>query len=144
MKIVTAIISALWLCLSFVSSAQAAEKFRGYWTLSPSRERGKVRFAVTLINPAGGKSEHASDWPITAFNMLDLESGGKHLVLFVIDRATGRVKCNGFVEGGEGRGMLTFEVSPQYLESLRSRGHEESDGNARFAAALREIAAPQS
>jgi len=141
MKIVTAIIAALWLCLSFVSPAQAAEKFRGQWTLAPSHERGKVRFALTLTNPAGAQSKYVSAWPITAFNVLGLESGGKHEVTFVIDRAAGRIKCRGFIEGGEGAGVLSFEVSPSYMESMRSRGQEESDDNLHLAAILRDFAA---
>jgi hypothetical protein len=141
MKIFTAIVAALWLCLSFVSPALAAEKFHGQWTLAPSHERGKVRFALTLTSPAGAKSKHVSDWPITAFNVLDLESGGKHEVTFVIDRAAGRIKCRGFIEGGEGAGVLSFEVSPSYIESMRSRGQEESDDNLHLAAILRDFAA---
>jgi hypothetical protein len=144
MKIYTAIIAALWLCLSFASPASADEQFRGQWTLSPSHERGKIQLALTLINPAGEKSRHASDWPVTAFNVLDLQSSGKHEVTFVIDRAAGRIKCRGFIEGGEGSGVLTFEISPAYVESLRSRGEENADVTARFAAILRELSAPQS
>jgi len=144
MKIVMAIIAALWLCLSFVSPAQSAEKFRGQWTLSPSRERGKIQLALTLTGPAGGKSRHASAWPVSAFNVLDLDSGGKHEVTFFIDRFAGRIKCRGFIEGGEGAGVFTFEVSPAYVESMRSRGQEEPDESLRLAAILDGFTAPQS
>ena len=57
MKIVTASLAALWLCLSFALPAHSAEEFRGHWTLSPSRERGKVQFGLTLRNAGDGMSQ---------------------------------------------------------------------------------------
>ena len=139
MKIVTASLAALWLCLSLALPAHSAEEFRGNWTMSKSRERGKVQFGLTLRNAGGGLSKHKSDWPITTFNVLDLNSGGKHEVTFVIERAVGRIECKGFIEGGEGAGAFTFTLSQKYLESMRSRGYRDIDENEQLAMAVQEL-----
>jgi hypothetical protein len=139
MKIVTASIAALWLCLSIAAPAHAADEFTGHWSLSKSHERGKVQFGVTLRKPSG-LSKQVSDWPISAFNVLDLDSSGKREVTFVIQREIGRIECRGFIEGGEGAGAFTFKLSPQYLESLRSRGLVEVGEGEQFAQALRDLA----
>jgi hypothetical protein len=139
MKIVTASLAALWLCLSFVASAQGAAEFRGSWTLSPSREAGKVQFNLTQRNADGGTSRQQSAWPVTAFHVLDLKAGGKHEVRFVIEHEVGRIECRGFIEDGEGAGAFTFKLSAQYLESLRSRSHLEVDENVQFAQAVRTL-----
>jgi hypothetical protein len=132
MKIVTASLAALWLCLSFALPAQSAEEFRGHWTLSKSRERGMVQFGLTLRNAGGGLSKHESDWPITTFSVLDLNSNGKQEVTFVIERAVGRIECKGFIEGGEGAGAFTFKLSQKYLESMRSRDDGDADEIEQF------------
>lgn len=142
MKIVTASLAALWLCLSFASPAHSADEFRGAWKLSKSNDRGKVQFGLTL-RKAGGISSSASDWPITAFNALDLTTGGKHAVTFVIERAVGRIECNGFIEDGEGAGAFKFTLSQKYLESLRSRGFGDSDESTRFAMAVHDLSENQ-
>ena len=139
MKIVTASIAALWLCLSFAASAQGTTEFRGSWTLSPSRDVGKVQFNLTQRNADGGTSRQQSAWPVTAFNVLDLKAGGKHEVTFVIEHEVGRIECRGFIEDGEGAGAFTFKLSAQYLESLRSRSHVEVDESEQFAQALRTL-----
>jgi len=139
MKIVTASIAALWLCLSFTAPAHSDEEFRGHWTLAPSRERGKVQFGLTLRNAGGGVSQHVSDWPMTEFNILDMKSGGKHEVTFVIERAIGRIECRGFIEGGEGAGAFTFKPSQEYLESMRSRGYDDIGENELLAMVIQEL-----
>jgi hypothetical protein len=138
MKIVTASLAALWLCLSFVSPARSADEFRGAWTLSKSRERGKMQFGLTL-RKTGEVTRRISDWRVMSFIALDLTTGGKHAVTFVIDRDVGRIECNGFIEGGEGSGAFKFTLSRKYLESLRSRGFAESDESAQFALAVRDL-----
>ena len=139
MKIVTASLAALWLCLSFAAPAQSAEEFRGSWTLSKSQERGRVQFGVTLRNAVGGLSKHESDWPVSVFSVLDLSSSSKQEVTFVIEREVGRIECRGFIEGGEGAGAFTFKLSQEYLESMRSRDHDESDENEQFARLIYEV-----
>ena len=139
MKIVTASLAALWLCLSIASPAHAGDEFRGKWSLAKSRERGKVQFGVVL-QKTGGLSKQVSDWPISAFNVLDLDSSGKREVTFVIEREIGRIECRGFIEGGEGAGSFTFTLSSQYLESLRSRGRVDVGEGEQFAQALRDLA----
>ena len=71
--------------------------------------------------------------------MLDYESGGKHEVTFVIERAIGRIECKGFIEGGEGAGAFTFKLNPKYLESMRSRGYGDIDENEQFAMAVHDL-----
>jgi hypothetical protein len=142
MKIVTATIAALWLCLSFASPARSADEFRGTWTLSKSHARGKMQFGVTLRN-AGGLSKSRSDWPVAAFKVFDLNSSGKQEVTFVIERDVGRIECKGFIEGGEGAGAFKFTLSPKYLESLRSRGLGNIDERARFAMAVHDLSENQ-
>jgi hypothetical protein len=139
MKIVTASLAALWLCVSFASPARSAEEFRGAWTLSKSQQRGKVQFGLTLRKAGGASSRGVSDWPALSFNTLDLTTGGKHAVTFVIDRAVGRIECNGFIEDGEGSGAFKFTLSQKYLESLHSRGFGDSDESAQFAMAVHDL-----
>jgi hypothetical protein len=139
MKIVTASLAALWLCLSFASPARSADEFRGAWTLSKSHERGKVQFGLTLRKADGEVTRRVSDWSVMSLTALDLTTGGKHEVTFVIDREVGRIECNGFIEGGEGSGAFKFTLSPKYLESLRSRGLGDGDEGAQFALAVHDL-----
>ena len=139
MKIVTAIVAALWLCLSFASPAHSADQFRGQWTLAKSRERGGVQLVLTHRNTEGGTSRHKTDWSVTTFNAVDLHSSGNHEVTFVIESHVGRIECRGFVEDGTGAGAFTFKLSQRYLESMRPRGYIEIGEDEQLALAVRDL-----
>jgi hypothetical protein len=139
MKIVTASLAALWLCLSFAPAAQSAEEFRGKWTLSKSRERGGLMLVLKHRNTAGGISRHGIDWSVTSPSALDPHSNGAHEVAFVIESQVGRIECRGFIEGGAGAGTFTFKLSRQYLESMRTRGYIEIDEDEQLTLAVRDL-----
>jgi len=139
MKIVTASLAALWLCLLFAAPAHAAQEFRGQWLLAKSRERASMQLTLTHRNAAGGTSRHRTEWPATSLNALDLHSSGSHEVTFVIESRVGRIECRGFIEGDAGGGAFTFTLSRQYLESLRPRGYIEVDEDEQLALAVRDL-----
>jgi hypothetical protein len=139
MKIVTASLAALWLCLTFASPVQSADEFRGKWTLAKSRERGSLQLVLKHRNTAGGVSRHGIDWKATSLNALDPHSNGAHEVTFVIESQVGRIECRGYIEGRAGAGAFTFELSRQYLESMRRRGYIGIDEDEQLALAVRDL-----
>ena len=50
---------------------QAAEDFKGNWTISSSKQAGQVHFGL-IHHMHGGNSQHQSDWPVSEFQGLDL------------------------------------------------------------------------
>ena len=98
-----------------------------------------MQFALTFRSAHGVFSQHESDWSVTAFNVLDLTTEGKHEVTSVIEREVGRIECNGFIEGGEGIGAFTFKLSRKYLESMRSHGHGDADEGEQFVMAVHDL-----
>jgi hypothetical protein len=131
---------ALVLCvwtLSFPPLSQAAE-FKGNWTLAPSKQPGQVRLAL-MHRMHGGSSHHESDWPVSAFQGVDLAARGKRDVQFNITRDAGRFNSNGYLNDGEGAGFFHFVADAKFVESMGALGFHDIDEEKQFAMAVHDV-----
>ncbi len=126
------------LCASVLSLAQAAEPFKGNWTLSTSEQAGMVHFALShRMN--GGHSNHSTDWPAGEFLGLDLAATGKRAVTFHITRDAGRFDCEGYLNNAEGAGLFVFTANPQYPKDMEAIGFGGIDADKQFAMAVTDV-----
>ncbi len=86
--------AAMVLCAWTLSAATPAAEMKGNWTLSPSREAGQVQFGLYIRNE-GNNIQSPSDWPISAFQGLDLANRERHDVKYAVVRDAGRFDCDG-------------------------------------------------
>jgi hypothetical protein len=129
MKTSTSKVLALVLCawaLVNVNVALAAEEFKGSWTISPSNEAGKVHFGL-MHRHKGGNMNHESDWPVSAFQGLDLTAHGKRDVSFSINRDAGRFTCEGYLKDSEGAGLFHFAPDGKYADAMHALGFADVD-----------------
>lgn len=141
MKTKITAIFALLLCaftLGFAPALQAAEDFKGNWTISPSKQPGQVHFGL-IHHRDGGSSQSQSDWAISEFQGLDLASTAKHDVKFNITRDAGRFDCEGYLKNGEGAGIFQFTADAQYLKAMSSLGFSGIDDEMQFAMAVHDV-----
>ena len=89
----------------FVVKNRAAEVHSGDWTISKSDNPGKVEFSL-IEHHHGGMSNHQSDWPASSFPGVDFSKSGRQDVHFTITRDAGKIDCEGFLNNGEGAGLL--------------------------------------
>ena len=132
---------ALVLCafmLGFASVSQAAEEFKGNWTISPSKQPGQVQFGL-IRNHHGGNSQSQSDWPVSEFRGLDLASAPKRDVNFNITRDAGRIDCEGYLKNGEGAGTFRFVPDAQYPKAMSALGFGGIDDEMQFAMAVHDV-----
>ena len=130
------------LCAWILLAAQvmAAETFTGNWTLMPSEVPGKVHFG--LAHRSGKHhSNHSSDWPVEAFQGVDLAARGKHNVQFTIARDAGRFDCEGYLNNGVGAGVFLFTANSNYSQSMRDLGFTGIDEYKQFAMATVDVTA---
>src|SRR5688572_270809 len=114
-------------------SAFAAEPLRGNWSLAPSKQVGMVRFGITYRHDDDdGRSQHGSDWPVSALQGIDLTTPGRHDVRFTINREAGRIEAEGFVKNGEGAGIFRFEPDPDYVRAMAGLGFDGIDEEKQF------------
>jgi hypothetical protein len=126
-------------CCAWVLSAAAfAEQLKGNWTLSPSKQAGQVEFGMYIRND-GHNMQTASDWPVAAFQGLDLATRERHDVKFVIARDAGRFDCDGYLDQGEGAGFFRFSPDPKFVSNMRAIGFDGIDGNQQFAMAVHDV-----
>jgi hypothetical protein len=133
--------AAFLLCALNLGLAQgvlAAEEYKGSWTLMPSREAGQVRFGLNH-HMNGGSSQHESDWPVTAFQGLDLGVQGKRDVQFTIARDAGRFSCEGYLKDGEGAGVFHFAPDARYAPSMSALGFAGIDEEKQFTMAVHDV-----
>ncbi len=124
--------------LGFIQSAQAAEEFKGTWSIERSRNAGQVHFALRH------RSEHHNsniemDQPTSAFTGLDLTTPGKHDVKFAMTRDAGRLDCEGYINDGEGAGTYRFTPDAKYVPAMSAVGFGDIDDNKQFAMALHDV-----
>jgi hypothetical protein len=124
--------------LAVAWAARAAEKNTGDWTIRRSEEPGKVHFALMTYRDHG-TSNHESDWPVSAFQGLDLGKPGKQDVSFKIVRDAGRFECKGYLEDGEGAGIFHFFPDPNYAREMSSLGFSGVDDDKQFAMAVMDV-----
>jgi len=133
--------AALVLCvlnLGVAQAALAAEDFKGNWTLSASDQPGKVQFGLSHRMP-GGSSQSESDWPVSAFQDLDLGIKGKRDVQFTIARDAGRFSCEGYLKDSEGAGIFHFTPEASYVQSMSALGFVGIDEEKQFAMAVHDV-----
>jgi hypothetical protein len=140
MKTRNAFIAMLLLAcsLSFAPITQAAEEFKGTWSILNSKHPGKVRLGLAH-RMHGGQSQHESDWPVSTLQGLDLSGAGKRDVTFSIERAAGRFDCEGYLKNGEGAGIFRFTPDPQFAQAMGNIGFTGIDGDKQFAMAVHDV-----
>ena len=131
-------LAALLSCLLNLSTACAAEDFKGSWTMLPSKETGQVRFGLSH-RMHGGSSQHESDWPVTAFQGLDLARKARHDVEFTVARDAGLIRCEGYLKDGEGAGVFHFTPDAKYVQAMDALGFDGIDAEMQFAMAVHDV-----
>ena len=122
------------------AGVDAAEDFKGNWTIMASDQAGKVRFGL-IHHRDGGNSQHQSDWATSAFQGLDLTTRGKRDVQFTITRDAGRFSCEGFLNDGEGAGIFHFTPDAKFAPAMSALGFTGIDEEKQFAMAVHDITA---
>jgi len=130
--------AVLLTCLLNLSSACAAEDFRGSWTMMPSSEASQVRFGMSR-RWNGNSSQHESDWPVSAFQGLDLAQKARHDVQFTVARDAGVIRCEGYLKEGEGAGVFHFTPDSKYVQAMDALGFDGIDDEKQFAMALHDV-----
>ena len=115
----------------------ASETQSGSWTVQPSDEAGKVRFAL-LQHSKNHSNHHESDWSPNAFEGLDLSIKGKHEVKFTIRRDAGRFECEGYIENSEGAGVFHFFPDSKYADGMNALGFSV-DLDKQFGMAVQDV-----
>jgi len=137
-KLVAAIVaSAIGLVCALALFANEVQPQNGSWTVQPSDEPGKVRFAL-LQHWKGHSNNHESDWPINSFEGLDVSIKGKHDVKFTIRRDAGRFECEGYIEDSEGAGVFHFFPDGKYADGMNALGFKV-DSDKQFAMAIFDV-----
>jgi hypothetical protein len=113
----------------------AAETQSGNWTIARSDIPGKVEFSLSHRN---GHSHYESDWPLSAFQGLDVSKSGRQEVRFTISRDAGRFECQGFLDNGEGSGLFRFLPDLNYRQQMKALGFEV-DSEEQLGMALHDV-----
>src|SRR5262245_65110963 len=100
MKKITGILAPV-LCVWMMSTAVVGQERSGSWTMLPADQAGMVHFTVVQRNERG-TTHSGTDWPVTAFEGLDLATRARHDVTFTIARDAGRFDGDGYLTDGEG------------------------------------------
>src|SRR5262249_4974413 len=130
-KLVAGIVaSSIALVCALALFASETQPQNGSWTIQPSDEPGKVRFAL-LQHWKGHNSNHESDWSANVFEGLDLSVKGKRDVKFVIRRDAGRFECEGYIEDSEGAGVFHFLQEGRTGNGMRARALKTDSENKR-------------
>ena len=134
-----ATLMALVFCaLNLAANPARAEEFKGNWTLTASEQPGMVRFGL-FHRHEGGQSQSENDWPLGAFQGLDLATAARHDVKFTISRDAGRFDCDGFLNAGDGAGIFRFTPNPAFVQGMRDLGFGGIDDNKQFAMAVHDV-----
>lgn len=119
-------------------AAHAAEEFKGSWSILPSKEPGKVQFGL-MYRTHDSHSQHQSDWPVSAFQGLDLAPGAKRDVAFTISRDAGRFDCEGYLRNGEGAGTFRFMANAGFAKAMEDIGFPVEDDIGHYAMAVHDV-----
>jgi len=126
------------LALSFSTFARDNEPLRAHWSLQPSKQAGMVKFGMSYRDE-DQQWQHMSDWPLSAFQGLDLATQERHDVTFGIAREAGRIEGEGFVKAGEGAGVFRFQPDPEYVPAMKKLGFDDIDESRQFAMAIHDV-----
>ena len=130
-------ILAAAICAWMMSAAVFAAE-EGNWTLMPAEEAGKVHFGVFHRHDRGN-SHSETDWPVSAFQGLDLATRARHDVKFTIARDAGRFDCDGYLTEGEGAGIFRFTPDAQFARAMSDLGFDGIDEDKQFAMAVHDV-----
>jgi hypothetical protein len=133
-----AAVAAMALCAWSLPGTTFAAEMQGNWTLSPSREAGQVQFGLYIRNE-DTNMQSSSDWPVSAFQGLDLASRDRHDVKFAVVRDAGRFDCDGYLNQGQGAGFFRFTPEAKFVASMRALGFDGIDENKQFAMAVHDV-----
>jgi hypothetical protein len=136
MNKISGIVASVLCAWTMSSAAVAAEE--GSWTLMAAEEAGKVHFTVTQ-RQRFGNSRSGSDWPVSAFEGLDVATRARHDVTFTIARDAGRFDCEGYLADGQGAGLFTFTPDPAFVRAMSDLGFRGIDEDEQFAMALHDV-----
>lgn len=131
-------ISGILAFVLYATVSTAALAQQGSWTLMPTEEAGRMHFTV-MQRQERGMSHSGSDWPVSAFEGLDLATRARHDVTFTITRDAGRFACDGYLTNGEGAGTFTFTPDPAFVRSMGNLGFGGIDDDEQFAMALHDV-----
>jgi hypothetical protein len=131
-------IAALMLAAWVQAAPATAEDLQGSWTMAPTREAGKVHFGI-FHRREGNNINSENDWPVSAFQDLDLATSARHDVKFVIARDAGRFDCEGYLDAGNGAGPFRFSPDAQYAKSMAAIGFTGVEENKQFAMAIHDV-----
>src|SRR5262245_38467872 len=126
------------LCVLTMSTAVLGQERTGSWTMLPADEAGKVHFTVVQRHERG-TTHNGTDWPVSAFQGLDLATRARHDVTFTIARDAGRFDGEGYLEDGEGAGVLKFTPDPKFVRAMSDVGFGGIDDDEQFAMALHDV-----
>jgi hypothetical protein len=129
---------ALCAWILMIGQALAAETFSGNWTLMPAEAAGKVNFGL-VYRRGHDNSQHSSDWPVDAFQGLDLEQRGKQDVQFAVTREAGRFDCEGYLKNGVGAGVFLFTPDAKFSKAMSDLGFGGIDENMQFGMATVDV-----
>ena len=120
-------------------AVKAAELHHGDWTLAKrADDPDKVEFG--LIEHRGhGMSSHSSDWPLSAFQGLDISKPGKREVHFTITRDAGKFDCEGYLNDGEGAGLFRFAPDANYPREMATLGFGGVDDEKQYSMAVMDV-----
>jgi len=130
--------AAMVLCAWTLSAATFAAEMKGNWTLAPSQEAGQVQFGLYIRND-GNNMQTTSDWPLAAFQGLDLANRERHDVNFAVVRDAGRFDCDGYLNQGEGAGFFRFTADAKFAGNMRAIGFDGIDEDKQFAMAVHDV-----
>ncbi|HET9865575.1 MAG TPA: hypothetical protein VFP37_19215 [Steroidobacteraceae bacterium] len=131
-------VALVFCALNLVAAPVRAGEFKGNWTITASEEPGMVRFGL-FHRHDDGYSQSENDWPVSAFQGLDLATRARHDVQFTIARDAGRFDCDGFVNAGDGAGIFRFTPNPAFVQEMRELGFDGIDANKQFAMAVHDV-----
>src|SRR5262245_28560030 len=137
MKKITGILAAV-VGVWTISTTAFGQERSGSWTMLPADEAGRVHFTVMQRNERG-TTHNGTDWPVSAFQGLDLATRARHDVAFTIARDAGRFDGDGYLEDGEGAGVLKFTSDPAFLRAMSDVGFGGIDSDDQFAMALHDV-----
>lgn len=144
MKTTTSVVAGAlcaWILLAAQTvTAQAADTFSGNWTMMPADSADKVNFGL-VYRREHHNMNHSSDWPVEAFQGLDLSVRGKRDVQFSIVREAGRFDCEGYLQNGVGAGVFLFTPDPAFTKALDDLGFTGVNERTQFAMAILDVTA---
>jgi len=130
----------LLVCLTGTVSicANSGPTRNGDWIIKRSQEAGKIDFSL-IESHKGGHSSTESDWPLSAFQGLDISKAGRQDVHFIIARDAGTFDCEGFLKDGEGAGLFHFSPDAKYPSEMHAIGFGGIDDEKQFSMALQDV-----